>query len=115
MTPLTRDLCDFLDASPCNFLAVRNLAERLDGEGFIGLDFRNRDILEVGGKYYYTINGSALIAFIVGEGEASEGFRIISAHSDSPGFRIKPHAEMMCPGRILKLNTEVYGGPILYT
>ncbi|MDE5655479.1 MAG: M18 family aminopeptidase [Muribaculaceae bacterium] len=115
MTPLTRDLCDFLDASPCNFLAVRNLAERLEGEGFVCLDFRNRDALETGGKYYYTVNGSALIAFIVGEGEASEGFKIISAHSDSPGFRIKPNAEMMCPGRILKLNTEVYGGPILYT
>lgn len=115
MTPLTRDLCDFLDASPCNFLAVRNLAERLEGEGFVCLDFRNRDALETGGKYYYTVNGSALIAFIVGDGDASEGFKIISAHSDSPGFRIKPHAEMMCPGRILKLNTEVYGGPILYT
>ncbi len=115
MTPLTRDLSDFLDASPCNFLAVRNLAERLEGEGFVCLDFRNRDALEAGGKYYYTVNGSALIAFIVGDGEASEGFKIISAHSDSPGFRIKPHAEMMCPGRILKLNTEVYGGPILYT
>ncbi|MDE6098615.1 MAG: M18 family aminopeptidase [Muribaculaceae bacterium] len=115
MTPLTRDLCDFLDASPCNFLAVRNVAERLENEGFIGLDFRNRDILEVGGKYYYTVNGSAIIAFIVGEGEASEGFSIIAAHSDSPGFRIKPNAAMLCPGRILKLNTEVYGGPILYT
>lgn len=115
MTPLTRDLCDFLDASPCNFLAVRNLAERLNGEGFTAVDFRHRDALRPGGKYYYTVNGSAIIAFIVGQGDADEGFKIISAHSDSPGFRIKPHAEMLCPGRILKLNTEVYGGPILYT
>lgn len=115
MTPLTRDLCDFLDASPCNFLAVSNIAQRLNGEGFTAIEFRNRDALEPGGKYYFTVNGSAIIAFIVGQGAPEQGFKIISAHSDSPGFRIKPHAEMLCPGRILKLNTEVYGGPILYT
>jgi aspartyl aminopeptidase len=43
------------------------------------------------------------------------GYKIICAHSDSPGFRIKPNAEMLCSGNTLKLNTEVYGGPILYT
>jgi aspartyl aminopeptidase len=45
----------------------------------------------------------------------ADGFKIISAHSDSPGFRIKPNAAMVCDGGIVKLNTEVYGGPILYT
>ena len=43
------------------------------------------------------------------------GFRIISAHSDSPGFRIKPNAEIVNEGGVVTLNTEVYGGPILYT
>ena len=40
---------------------------------------------------------------------------MICAHSDSPTFRIKPQAEMRCEGGIVKLNTEVYGGPILST
>ena len=40
---------------------------------------------------------------------------MICAHSDSPTFRIKPNAEMLCEGGIVKLNTEVYGGPIMST
>jgi aspartyl aminopeptidase len=38
---------------------------------------------------------------------------MICAHSDSPGFKIKPDPEMVVDGKLLKLNTEVYGGPIL--
>lgn len=40
---------------------------------------------------------------------------MICAHCDSPTFRIKPHAEIDCEGGIVKLNTEVYGGPIMST
>ena len=46
---------------------------------------------------------------------ADAGFRMICAHCDSPTFRIKPNAEMTCEGGIVKLNTEVYGGPIMST
>lgn len=108
-------LMNFMDASVCNFLAVNTLKEMLDDAGYTMLDRRDAWHLTPGGKYYVTANDSALFAFIVGQGSASDGFKIISAHSDSPGFRIKPHAEMMCDGNIVKLNTEVYGGPILYT
>ena len=108
-------LLNFMDASVCNFYAVHTLKHILDGAGFTELDRRNRWELHPGGKYYTTANGSALFAFIVGDGNASEGFKIISAHSDSPGFRIKPNAAMVSDGNIVKLNTEVYGGPILYT
>ncbi len=60
-------------------------------------------------------NDSAIFAFTVGDSDPEDGFRIIAAHSDSPGFRIKPDCEILCDGNIVKLNTEVYGGPILYT
>ena len=43
------------------------------------------------------------------------GFRMICGHCDSPTFRIKPNAEIACEGGLVKLNTEVYGGPILST
>ena len=109
------DLMTFLDASPVNFLAVETIARRLDEAGFRRLDQADRWTLERGGKYYITKNGSAVFAFIVGNGDAADGFRIISAHSDSPGFRIKPKAAMRAAGDVIKLNTEVYGGPILYT
>lgn len=108
-------LMEFLDSSVCNFYAVDTLRKILDANGFVPLDMRDSWSLRWGQKYYVTKNDSALFAFIVGEGQPSDGFSIISAHSDSPGFRIKPHAEMISDGNIIKLNTEVYGGPILYT
>lgn len=109
------DLMQFLDNSPCNFYAVASVAEKLDAAGFCRLDAADQWNLKRGGKYYMTKNGSAIFAFCVGTGDAHAGYKIISAHSDSPGFRIKPHAAMVCDGGIVKLNTEVYGGPILYT
>jgi len=72
--------------------------------------------LEKGGKYYTTKNGSALIAFTVGEGEIEEqGFKIIGAHTDSPTFRVKPNSEIISENNYMKLNTEIYGGLIRST
>ena len=108
-------LCRFLDDSVCNFYAVDTLKKMLDTAGFKALEQGDAWRLHRGGKYYVTKNGSAIFAFIVGDGSANDGFKIISAHSDSPCFRIKPKPEMLTDGNIIKLNTEVYGGPILYT
>ena len=115
MNALTADLLEFLDNSPCNFLAVKNLSDKLDAAGFEKLDMRDAWDIKTGGRYYVTKNNSAIFAFVAGAGSPETGYRIICAHSDSPGFRIKPNAEMTCSGNVLKLNTEVYGGPILYT
>lgn len=112
---VAHSLMEFLDKSPVNFLAVRTVKETLDAKGFVELDPREKWELQRGGKYYMTKNSSAIFAFVVAEGEPASGFRIISAHSDSPCFRIKPHAEMLTEGGVVKLNVEVYGGPILYT
>lgn len=109
------ELMEFLNRSVVNFYAVDTVRHRLELEGFVRLDPRDAWTLEKGGRYYMTKNDSAIFAFVVGESDASEGYRIISAHSDSPGFRVKPNAEMVCDGGVVKLNTEVYGGPILYT
>lgn len=110
-----RNLLEFINSSPVNFLAVKNVAETLEAAGFHKVDPTEKWEIAKGGKYYLTKNSSAIFAFVVGKGEPSAGFRIISAHSDSPCMRIKPHAEMLCPGGVVKLNVEVYGGPILYT
>lgn len=108
-------LMQFIDDSVCNFYAVDTLKRMLDKAGFKAVEQSSAWNLDRGGKYYVTKNDSAIFAFIVGNGSANDGFKIISAHSDSPGFRIKPHPEMLTDGNIIKLNTEVYGGPILYT
>lgn len=113
--PYIDSLINFLDESPVNFLAAETITRMLDDEGFTRLDPADPWDLTPGAKHYVVKNGSAVFAFVVGNGTASSGFKIISAHSDSPGFRIKPAAEMLSEGGIVKLNTEVYGGPILYT
>lgn len=57
-----------------------------------------------------------MYAFRIGRKPLAEaGFHMICAHSDSPTFRIKPNAEMLTEGGLVKLNTEVYGGPIMST
>lgn len=109
------DLIEFMNSSPVNFYAVDTIRRRLEDADFVKLDQADSWQLERGGKYFITKNDSAIFAFVVGDGEAWRGYKIISAHSDSPCFRVKPNAEIAAPGEILKLNTEVYGGPILYT
>lgn len=110
-------LMHFLDKSVCNVWAVDTTARQLDANGFTRLDMRRPWDLTPGGRYYITKNSTAIIAFILPSDtpDPAAGYRIIAAHSDSPGFRIKPRPEMLADGNIVKLNTEVYGGPILYT
>ena len=110
-------LLKFLDASPVNFLAARNIACELQQNGYRRLDPQQPlGELKAGDKVYVTKNDSSVYAFHLGRKPLAEtGFHMICAHSDSPTFRVKPHAEMTGEGGLVRLNTEVYGGPILST
>lgn len=114
---MINDLISFLNASPVNFLAVQTLAARLEQAGYLRLDAScPLGEMKAGDKFFVTKNDSSLYAFRLGRKTLGEaGFRMICAHCDSPTFRIKPNAEMTCEGGITKLNTEVYGGPIMST
>jgi len=113
---MAKELVEFIDASPSPYHVIENMKTILDENGFTNLCPAEAWKVEKGGKYYVTKNNTSLFAFVPGSGEmAEEGFKIVSAHSDSPTFKIKPNPEMTVAGKYLKLNTEVYGGPILYT
>ena len=114
---MIKRLMNFLDASPVNFLAVKNIAGELEKAGFRHVDPRMPlGCIKAGDKLYVTKNDSSIYAFHIGTLPlADAGFRMICAHCDSPTFRIKPNAEMLCEGGMVKLNTEVYGGPIMST
>jgi aspartyl aminopeptidase len=110
------NLINFIDESPTAFHVVENSEELLQKNGFKKLNLSSKWNLEKEGKYYVTKNGSSLIAFTIGNDDISKsGFKLIGTHTDSPTFRIKPNPEMVENGDYLKLNTEVYGGPILNT
>lgn len=115
-TDYASSLLKFLDNSPCNFFAVDTIRKELNANGFTELSLSEKWDLKKGGKYYTTKNDSAIFAFTVGSAPMAEsGIKIITAHSDSPCFRIKPNPVIKSENGIVKLNTEVYGGPILYT
>ena len=114
---MIKRLLSFLDASPVNFLAVKNITEELEQNGFRRVDATEAlGEVKAGDKLFVTKNDSSVYAFQIGKKPLAEsGFHMICAHCDSPTFRIKPNAEIGCEGGIVKLNTEVYGGPIMST
>ncbi len=113
---LALELLDFINASPTAYHAADTIKEYLKKEGFKELKEIEKWGLNKGEKYYIEKNNSAVIAFEVGTGDiVNDGFRIIGAHTDAPTFKIKPASEMKAENRYVKLNTEVYGGPILST
>lgn len=116
MNTYIESLLKFMDSSVCNFLAVDTIKKVLVENGFTEKRLEDAFTCQAGEKFFVTKNDSAIFAVTVGSKPVSEtGFKIISAHSDSPCFRIKPNPEMVSGDGLVRLNTEVYGGPILYT
>lgn len=92
---LNQGLIDFLKASPTPFHATRSLAQRLEAAGYVHLDERDAWRAEAGGRYYVTRNDSSLIAVRLGKRPMLDGgLRLVGAHTDSPGLRVKPNPEL---------------------
>ncbi|MBD5302034.1 MAG: M18 family aminopeptidase [Bacteroides sp.] len=116
MLDTSTKLMNFLDVATCNFTAVKAVADILDKNNFQRLHEGDEWNLESGKKYYVIKNSTAVFAFIVGNGNVEEnGFHIISAHTDSPCFKIKTNCEIYGDGGVVSLNVEKYGGAILST
>ncbi|MDO5718875.1 MAG: M18 family aminopeptidase [Tissierellia bacterium] len=112
---LIDDFLKFIDKSPVSYQAVDNLSQKLIDSGFEKLDKGEKWNLRHSGKYFIINNDSSIIAFRIGKINSDFKFHIIGSHSDSPGFRVKPKSIMEVDRNYIKLNTEVYGGPILST
>lgn len=110
-----KDLLDYLDRSPSPYHAVAESAARLKKNGWQELSEQDTWDLQIDTGYYVIRNGSSLLAFHTGKlMPASAGFRIITAHTDSPAFRLKS-GELKESQGLLKTGIEVLGGPILST
>lgn len=109
------DLIAYLDASPTPYHAVAESVRRLVAAGFSALDERDAWQLESGARHFIVKSGGSLIAFVVGsEPPETGGFRVIGAHTDSPGFRVKPNADRKQQGHY-QVALECYGGPLYST
>ena len=110
-----REVVEFIDECPSTYHVAKNCSEILEENGFERLIPQEKWNLKKGGKYYVKKSNSTVVAFTLGTDiNLKKGFKIFGSHTDSPGFRIKPNPEMVTEN-ILRLNTEVYGGPILST
>jgi aspartyl aminopeptidase len=108
-------LLDYIDASPSPWHAASTTAAVLNDNGFEQLLEGERWALKKLGRYYVVRDDSSIIAFTVGSNDiAQDGFRLIGAHTDSPGLRVKPKPDIK-QGAFSRVGVEVYGGPILAT
>jgi aspartyl aminopeptidase len=114
-TQQAQQLLDFIDASPSPSHAVNTIEMQLAAFHFIKLDETEKWTLQAGGRYYVVRDDSSIIVFVCGQKPIVDtGFKLIGAHTDSPGLRIKPNPATAMDG-LLRLGVEVYGGPILAT
>ena len=102
---------EFLRRSPGCYHAVESIRQRMENAGFARLEETEAWTLEPGCGYYVIRGGSSILAFRLPE-QAPRRFRFMAAHSDSPGFKLKPGKALGADG-LTRLNVEKYGGAIV--
>ena len=108
---MNRSLADMLDRCPSAFQAAQYVRARLKEAGFTELKESDSWQLEHGGRYFMVRNESAVMAFMIPEGDF-HGYMISGAHIDSPAWKIKENPEMVANGYV-RLNVEGYGGMLM--
>ena len=109
----TMRLMDFLDKGVTSAHATAAAVAMLEEKGFKRFSERKGWVLPTGAKGYVVRDDSSIIAFRLGRRSPAEnGFRIVGAHTDVPGLRVKPYGAYKKEGYKL-LGVEIYGGPIL--
>ncbi|MEF2976470.1 M18 family aminopeptidase [Subtercola sp. YIM 133946] len=134
----TDDFARFITASPSSYHAIAEVARQLAEAGFVQLletdewpaGAGSSPTAERGaaaeaagvsagpagaasGAGFYVIRDGALIAwFVPAAAGPTSPFRIVGAHTDSPGFKLKPKPTIGAYGW-LQAGVEVYGGPLV--
>ncbi len=104
------DLGGFIQASPSSFHAVDVAAGRLAAAGFARVE--ESDEWPGGGKNFVVRDGAVIAWIDPPAATAITPFRIVGAHTDSPGFKLKPKPTTGAFGW-LQAGVEIYGGPLL--
>ena len=104
----TEKLFDFIKSSTSPYHTVKAVAEMLEAAGFIRIYEGDGTPITEGAGYYVIRDGSSIVAFRKRAG----GYMITATHSDSPSFKAK---SITSSGAYFRLNTERYGGMILYS
>lgn len=105
------NLNTFLDTSYTAYHATENVRQILLQNGYTELSLGKSWTLRENGRYFVIRNGSSIVAFAVGKNRI---FNICQSHTDSPSFKVKGNSVIASEG-VKRINTEKYGGGILYT
>ena len=112
VTAMYADFFDYIESSTSPYHTVEESYRRLEEQGFAPLSMDEEwELTE--GDYVIDVYGTTLVAFHIGK-DPRGTLRIASAHTDFPGFRVKPNP-MITEKGYGKLNVESYGGLIQYT
>ncbi|KQY77730.1 aminopeptidase [Microbacterium sp. Root1433D1] len=106
------DLADFVAASPSSYHAAEEVARRLAAAGFTRLREEDAWPTPAGGRYVVVRDGAAIAWVVPADAVATTPVQIFGAHTDSPGFKLKPQPTTGSRGW-LQAAVEVYGGPLL--
>ncbi|ORX52733.1 peptidase M18, aminopeptidase I [Hesseltinella vesiculosa] len=112
-----QDLLEFINKSPSPFHATHEAVLLLKKAGYQEIKERDNwnSVLKPNGKYYFTRNGSSVVAFAVGgKYQAGEGVSILGAHTDSPCLKLKPVSKKT-KSSYLQVGVQTYGGGIWHT
>ncbi|SHF54335.1 aspartyl aminopeptidase [Modicisalibacter ilicicola DSM 19980] len=104
-------LLTFLQHSPTPWHATANMVERFEQAGFRRLHETAAWDLRPGERVVVTRNDSSLIALQLPQTPLA-ALRMMGAHTDSPGLRLKPNATIGTQDW-MQLGVEVYGGALL--
>ena len=125
----SKRLADFIKKAVSPYHTVEESRKLLEAAGYKAMQLNEDWKIEQGGKYYVIPFKTSLFAFNIpanntaksSTAKRKESFdkkngsiHIAAAHTDFPCLHIKPVAELEQRG-YLRVNTEVYGGPILNT
>lgn len=107
-----RELSEFLDSSPTPHHVVATASRRLLDAGFVWFDNAS-ELPDFTGRATrgFVTRGGALVAFVT-SGTVNDRFRIVGAHTDSPGLHLKSNPEGVA-ANFGTLEVEVYGSPLL--
>lgn len=108
-------MVDWFNKAVSNFHAVAEAKSRLTQAGYTELSERNEWKLEKGGKYFFSRNASALVAFAIGaKYEPGNGANMVGAHTDSPCLKLKPVSKTSSVG-VEQIAVQTYGGGLWST
>ncbi len=108
---MIEDLTTYLGDSPTPQHAVAAAADRLLDAGFAELDPGAAWPDGSAAGPAFVRRAGALIAWGAGDGTPHAPLRLVGAHTDSPGLRLRPHPDRTSVGW-RSLGVEVYGGAL---